>query len=494
MKEVVVSGTGVFTPPYSISNDELVVAFNAYVDLYNAEHADAIAAGTVEAKSYSSSEFIFAASGIERRYVMEKDGILDPTRMCPRYAPRSDEEPSMMAEMAVDAATQALAAGGVEASDVDLILCAASNMERAYPAMAVEIQALLGAGGFAFDMNVACSSATFGIQTATDMIRAGSIKRALVLCPELPSGHLEWRDRDCHFIFGDVATAVLLEASDVATKPQFKVLSTRCATQFSNNIRNNNGFLRRAHDQMDDRRDMQFMQNGRKVFKEVLPLVSHHIAQHMDEEGQDPTTLKRMWLHQANKSMNDYIGKKVLGRTPEPEEQPNILQDYANTSSAGSIIAFAQHHDGMDAGRSGADLFLRGGLLRGVCGGRKALSCDAFQLRFLTFKRQGCAGVVQGAFRHVLRGLRQRCVFRLGEGQKAMPQGAGDLDLSGAVAGGGGEGGVDQGLRGWRWAENTRRAGGLGDFDLSRVPKQRGHARDRVDRRARIVDPGRQRL
>ncbi|WP_417261759.1 beta-ketoacyl-ACP synthase III [Celeribacter sp.] len=353
MKEVVVSGTGVFTPPYSISNDELVVAFNAYVDLYNAEHADAIAAGTVEAKSYSSSEFIFAASGIERRYVMEKDGILDPTRMCPHYAPRSDEEPSMMAEMAVDAAKQALAAGGVEAQDIDLILCAASNMERAYPAMGVEIQALLGAGGFAFDMNVACSSATFGIQTATDMIRAGSIKRALVLCPEVTSGHLEWRDRDCHFIFGDVATAVLLEASDVATKPQFKVLSTRCATQFSNNIRNNNGFLRRAHDQMADRRDMQFMQNGRKVFKEVLPLVSHHIAQHMDEEGQDPTTLKRMWLHQANKSMNDYIGKKVLGRTPEPEEQPNILQDYANTSSAGSIIAFAQHHDGMEAGDLG---------------------------------------------------------------------------------------------------------------------------------------------
>ncbi|WP_417280845.1 beta-ketoacyl-ACP synthase III [Celeribacter sp.] len=353
MKEVVVSGTGVFTPPYSISNDELVVAFNAYVDLYNAEHADAIAAGTVEAKSYSSSEFIFAASGIERRYVMDKDGILDPTRMCPHYAPRSDEEPSMMAEMAVDAAKQALAAGGVEAQDIDLILCAASNMERAYPAMGVEIQALLGAGGFAFDMNVACSSATFGIQTATDMIRAGSIKRALVLCPEVTSGHLEWRDRDCHFIFGDVATAVLLEASDVATKPQFKVLSTRCATQFSNNIRNNNGFLRRAHDQMADRRDMQFMQNGRKVFKEVLPLVSQHIAQHMEEEGQDPTTLKRMWLHQANKSMNDYIGKKVLGCTPEPEEQPNILQDYANTSSAGSIIAFAQHHDGMEAGDLG---------------------------------------------------------------------------------------------------------------------------------------------
>lgn len=353
MKQVVISGTGVFTPPYSISNEELVASFNAYVDLFNAEHAGEIEAGTIEAKAHSSAEFIFAASGIESRYVMEKDGILDPTRMCPRYAPRADEEPSLMAEIGVKAANEALAMAGVEAADVDLILCAASNMERAYPAMAVEIQALLGAGGFAFDMNVACSSATFGIQTATDMIRTGSIKRALVLCPEVTSGHLEWRDRDCHFIFGDVATAVLLEAKDIAQNAQFEVLSSRCATQFSNNIRNNNGFLRRAHDQMDDRRDMQFMQNGRKVFKEVLPLVAKHIAQHMAEEGQDPTTLKRLWLHQANKSMNDYIGKKVLGRDPTPEEQPNILQDYANTSSAGSIIAFAQNSDGFETGELG---------------------------------------------------------------------------------------------------------------------------------------------
>lgn len=353
MQDVVISGMGVFTPPYSISNDELVAAFNAHVDLFNADYADEIAAGTVEAKSYSSSEFILSASGIERRYVMEKEGVLDPVRMCPRFAPRSDDEPSMMAEIAQEAVNTALKMAGVAAADVDLVICAASNMERAYPAMAVEIQQVIGAGGFAFDMNVACSSATFGLQAAADMIRAGSVKRALVVCPEITSGHLEWRDRDCHFIFGDVATAVLLEASDVAQKPAFKLLSARCATQFSNNIRNNNGFLRRAHDQMEDRRDMQFMQNGRKVFKEVLPMVSAHIAQHMAEEGVGADDLKRLWLHQANKAMNDYIGKKVLGREPEAGEQPNILQDYANTSSAGSIIAFAQHSNGLSTGDKG---------------------------------------------------------------------------------------------------------------------------------------------
>ena len=104
---------------------------------------------------------------------------------------------------------------------------------------------------------------------------------------------------------------------------------------------------------MEDRRDMQFMQNGRKVFKEVLPMVSAHILTHLDETGVAADDLKRLWLHQANKTMNDYIGKKVLGRMPEPEEQPNILQDYANTSSAGSIIAFAQNSDDLAAGDKG---------------------------------------------------------------------------------------------------------------------------------------------
>jgi len=218
----------------------------------------------------------------------------------------------------------------------------------------VEIQQILGAGGFAFDMNVACSSATFGIQAAADMIRSGSARKALVVSPEICSAHLEWRDRDCHFIFGDVATAVLIERQEDARGPRFAIRSTRCATRFSNNIRNNNGFLRRTRKgQMEDRRDMQFMQNGRKVFKEVLPLVTRHIADHMAAEGIGAADLHRLWLHQANKTMNDYIGRKVLGRDPEPGEQPNILQDYANTSSAGSIIAFARHSADMGDGRMG---------------------------------------------------------------------------------------------------------------------------------------------
>ncbi|NRB33539.1 MAG: beta-ketoacyl-ACP synthase III [Rhodobacteraceae bacterium] len=350
----VISGTGVFTPPNRVTNDELVAAYNAYADLFNAENAGAIEAGEIEAKPHSSSEFIVKASGIENRYVMSRDGLLDPEIMYPLMRQRSDDEPSIMAEMALDAAKKAMDKAGVTADEIDLVICAASNMERAYPAVAVEIQSLLGCPGFAFDMNVACSSATFGIQTAADMIRAGSVRKALLVNPEICTGHNEHRDRDCHFIFGDVCTAAVLERAEDVTGAHFEILSTRCASVFSNNIRNNNGFLRRSRpDGVVDRRDMQFMQNGRKVFKEVLPLVSKHISDHMAAEDVTSADLKRLWLHQANKNMNDFIGRKVMGREPTPQEQPNILQDYANTSSAGSIITFSQYSDDMEEGDYG---------------------------------------------------------------------------------------------------------------------------------------------
>ena len=349
-----ITGTGVFTPPHIITNAELVTAFNAYAALYNSEHSAEIDAGTRNAIAPSSEEFILKASGIEQRFVMDKAGILDPHVMHPLFRQRSDDEPSLMAEMALDAALKALDAAGKTPDDVDAVICAASNLERAYPAVAIEIQKLLGVNGFAFDMNVACSSATFGIQLASDMIRSGSIKSALIVNPEICSAHLEWRDRDCHFIFGDVATATFIERDSAANVAGFEILSTRCATDFSNNIRNNNGFLRRSRpDGVIDRRDMQFMQNGRKVFKEVLPMVSTHIADHLEQMAVAPDMLRRLWLHQANKSMNDFIGRKVLGRVPTSAEQPNILQDYANTSSAGSIIAFSQNSADLCGGDHG---------------------------------------------------------------------------------------------------------------------------------------------
>jgi beta-ketodecanoyl-[acyl-carrier-protein] synthase len=353
--QAVIAATGLFTPPNSISNTELVEAFNAYVARHNQQHAEAIAAGTVAPLQASSPEFIAKASGIQSRFVMDKAGILDPEVMAPRLPPRSNDELSVLAEMAVAAARQALERWGKPASEIGAVLCAASNMQRPYPAMAIEVQQALGIEGFAFDMNVACSSATFGIKTAADYIATGSARAVLMVNPEICSGHLNFRDRDSHFIFGDVATAVIVERAEDAADG-WEILGTRLKTVFSNNIRNNFGFLNRTdpdHATSRDHPDKLFVQQGRKVFKDVVPMVSEMIVEHAGDLGLDPTRLKRLWLHQANINMNDMIGRRVLGREPTPEENVIILDEYANTSSAGSIIAFHLHNADFQPGDTG---------------------------------------------------------------------------------------------------------------------------------------------
>ncbi|MEE9433163.1 MAG: beta-ketoacyl-ACP synthase III [Sphingorhabdus sp.] len=348
----VISATGLFTPEESISNAELVESFNAYVDKHNVENPDA------EPLTHSSVEFIEKASGIKARNVIDKASILNPDIMCPRLPERGDDEISIMAEIGVKAAQAALEAAGRDVKHIDAVLCAASNMQRAYPAMAVEIQAALGMEhGFAFDMNVACSSATFGIQTAADYIRSGSAKSVLVISPEITSGHLNWRDRDSHFIFGDVATAVLVEEKAMAPTQHWEILGSCLKTVFSNNIRNNFGFLNRTHgapiEQDSPASDKLFIQDGRKVFKEVVPMVAKMIIDHGERLGLSSADLRRLWLHQANAGMNRLIAQRVLGHEASEDESPTVLDSYANTSSAGSIIAFHKHSDDLAAGDIG---------------------------------------------------------------------------------------------------------------------------------------------
>ncbi|MCW8885379.1 MAG: beta-ketoacyl-ACP synthase III [Motiliproteus sp.] len=354
MKSIVISGTGLYTPPNSISNDELVESFNAYVDRYNSTHADAITAGETQALEHSSSEFILKASGIKNRYVVDKEGVLDPEIMAPRLTERADDQPSLMCDMAVAAAEKALDSAKKNAEQVDLVIIACSNMQRAYPAMAVEVQQALGSQGYGYDINVACSSATFGIGAAADAIRSGTASCALVINPEICSGHLEFRDRDCHFIFGDVATAVVVEAEESCqSEHPLRILGSKFATRFSNNIRNNFGFLNRASPENRDNRDKLFVQHGRKVFKELLPMVTNTISAHLDEMQMNAGDFKRFWLHQANLTMNMFAAKKLLGRNPSDDELPIVLDQYANTSSAGSIIALHLHHQDLKPGDKG---------------------------------------------------------------------------------------------------------------------------------------------
>ena len=358
-----ITGTGLYIPPYSISNEELVETFNQYVDNYNAEHAEAIAAGSVTELQHSSAEFIEKVSGIKSRYVMEKAGILNPEIMAPVIPARKlGEELSVMAEMGVAALKDALADAGLEANDLDGIILACSNFQRTYPALAIEIQDAIGmVGGFAYDMNVACSAATFGLAQAAGCISAGLGKRIAVVNVEITSAHLNWRNRDSHFIFGDVATASILESLE--TPKGYEVINSKLFSQFSTNIKNEYGFMDRAEylaaesvmypDIKEPVTDKLFLQNGRKVFREVCPKVSEIILEHLQENELAASDVKMMWLHQANANMLDLILRTVVGRDADKSIAPSVIAEFANTSSASPIIVFHRYKDELASGDLG---------------------------------------------------------------------------------------------------------------------------------------------
>ena len=355
MSNIVISGSGLFTPPYTISNDELIEAYNAYVEKFNADNAAAIEAGDVKALPSSSSAFVEKASGIKSRYVMYKDGMLDPERMAPICKPAlAGDEPETVT-MSLEAGKQAMEQANKKPEDIDLVIMGTTNHQRPYPSAAVEVQQKLGIKGFAYDMGIACSTMTFAMINAYTALKAGTAKCALIVNPEFASPQLNLKSRDSHFIFGDVATAVVMELEETCTSDvAFRVLDTKQMTTFSDNIRCDGNYTDHifSDDQLPEDRPY-FRQNGRKVFKELLPLVTGFITEQLGENQLEASDLKRMWLHQANLTMNMFAAKKLLGREPEANETPIVLDEFANTASAGSLIAFHRHKDGFNVGDKG---------------------------------------------------------------------------------------------------------------------------------------------
>lgn len=360
---ICLTATGLHIPAHKISNDELVATFNTYVDNYNQQNAQAIEAGEMAALQHSTSEFIEKASGIKSRYVIDKKGILDPDIMAPIFPARKlGEELSIMAEMGVDALQKALANANLTADDLDGVICASSNFQRVYPAIAIEIQHAIGMKhGFAYDMNVACSAATFGIAQAVGNIKAGNAKKVAVVNVEITSAHLNWRNRDSHFIFGDIAAATIIEELD--TPKGYEILSTKLYTQFSSNIKNEFGFMDRSEflaanssmypDMTAPTCDKLFLQEGRKVFREVCPKVSEIISTHLAENNIGSEQVKRMWLHQANINMIDLILRTVVGKHADKAIAPVVIGQYGNTSSASPMTAFHDCQEGVESGDLG---------------------------------------------------------------------------------------------------------------------------------------------
>jgi len=357
MGGVVISGTGVFTPPDAISNEQLVESYNAHTAHWNQENADAIERGDLQKREFSSVEFIEKASGVKNRYLMEGKGATEVGRMYPylsKYASKDAMDTPAQVKMAYEAAQEALKQAGLKGSDLDMVIISASVWERFVPSMATELQSILGAKGFAFDMAMGCSSATFGMSTAMDALNSGMANKALVITAEYISPLLNYEERDSHFIFGDAAVAMVLEReTETKSNCAFRINSRKLKTEFSTNIQA--GFGSRVlleRDQISDP-SQRFVQHGRTVFKELLPMVIELIESHLESIGKKVEDFKRFWLHQANINMNIFATKKLLGREPNQEDAPIVLDEYANTAGAGCMIAFHKYKDDFAPGDQG---------------------------------------------------------------------------------------------------------------------------------------------
>lgn len=354
-----ITGSGVYAPPNVLDNEELCSAFNTFVRHENQVHAKAIEAGSMEAYMESDPAFVERASGIKKRYVQDKAGILDPGQMRPSIKQRPDSQISLQAEYALNAAETALAQARRTGEEVDMVIFATSNPQRLYPSMGIELQSALGARGFGYDMSVGCASSMFGLQFGLDALRSGSAKCILLANPELMTGHANFRDRDSHFLFGDAAAALVLEPLENATASSrqlghtFEILSTQLKSKYSNNIRNNAGFLNHCDPDSQFEADKLFHQQGRRVFKDVVPMAAEFLEQHLASEGLEAQQVKRYWLHQANVNMNDLIIKRLLGRTPTNGTAPMVIQEYGNTASSGCLITFHKYHQDLQPGDYG---------------------------------------------------------------------------------------------------------------------------------------------
>jgi beta-ketodecanoyl-[acyl-carrier-protein] synthase len=349
-----ITGHGVWHPETVMNNDELVVCFNEFVRLENEKHADEIAAGKRQPLKPSSSEFIFKASGIKDRYVEDKTGLLDPRRMCPNIPDRPEEQISIQAEYAVNAAKRALARAGKTGEDVDLVVLGCSNLQRLYPALSIEVQEAIGARGWALDMSLGCSAATGATIVASQAIQSGTASCALVVVPELTTPHMNWKERDSHFIFGDASVSLVVERVENAKPGAWEILSTKMMSKWSPTaIRNNYGYLDRCDPTTKDDDSKLFHQQGRRVFKEVVPLASAFIKEHLASIDLTPDKIGRYWLHQANQKLNEVVAEWVLGRAPTRTEAPIILDEYGNTASAGSLIAFSKYNEDLPSGTLG---------------------------------------------------------------------------------------------------------------------------------------------
>jgi 3-oxoacyl-[acyl-carrier-protein] synthase-3 len=238
-------------------------------------------------------------------------------------------------EMGIQAARAALAAAGVEAQSIDLVVLATSTPDNTFPASAVAIQAGLGiTAGAAFDLQAVCSGFVFSLATTDALLRTGAFKRALVIGSETFSRLLDWTDRTTCVLFGDGAGAVVVES-----QPQGGTRADRGI--LTSHLRSDGRYRSKLY--VDGGPSStgtvgHLRMEGRAVFKHAVAMISDVIEATFAATGYDADDIDWFVPHQANKRIIDESAHK-LGISPE--KIILTVEKHGNTSAASIPLALA---------------------------------------------------------------------------------------------------------------------------------------------------------
>ena len=259
-----------------------------------------------------------------------------------------------LGELAHVAARRALAAAALEARDLDLIVFGTCSMDEQVPNMASGLQKRLGASGAgAMDVNTACTSFLYGLTTASAMIKAGTVRNALVIGGELITPLMDWNNRNVSVLFGDGCAAVVLQATD----REEGVLADRLGCYGdARGILQVHGMGSNYANQDWVLGDTEWVFDGQEIFKRAVVGMSQACDTVLKATGLGAADVELVVPHQANLR----IIEAVVKRAGIPMERCFVnIQRYGNMSSATVPVALVE---ALDEGRvrPGANLLLTG--------------------------------------------------------------------------------------------------------------------------------------
>lgn len=283
----VVTGTGSALPTRRVSNAEL------------AQEVD------------TSDEWIVERTGIRFRHLAGPD--------------------ETTGTLGADAAKAAIAAAGLKAQDIDLIVLATATPDQTFPATATKVQAMLGIDDcVAFDVAAVCSGFLYAVQVADSMLRTQVHKRALVIGAETFSRILDWEDRTTCVLFGDGAGAIVLEGREVGESGR-GILATRLhADGRHNELLYVDGGVSTTGTVG------KLRMKGREVFRHAVTNLAAVMTETLGLAGIDAADVDWVVPHQANARILDATARK-LGLAPE--KVVVTVDQHANTSAASVPLA-----------------------------------------------------------------------------------------------------------------------------------------------------------